>query len=77
MTISRLTALTIQNPNNDIRYEVFSQDEKSGLFAGSVTNYKDGHPHAILLSTNAVYDSVEKTLEAMKNLIEKIQKTVF
>lgn len=75
MSISLYTALTIQNSDNDIRCEPYSQCKTTGHWAGAINLYHDGCFHTTLLSSEQVHQSEELAIATMKNLLEQISTT--
>lgn len=71
MGVSRLTAWTIQNPENDIRWN--ASGPVDGKYAGWILMYKEGSYHFDLLSTGLVYESAEAAKAAMKALVSEIR----
>ena len=71
MGISMLTALMIQNPDNDIR--CLAGGPVGGKWTGWISLYRDGQLHSDLLSTQPVYASKSKAVGAMKKLVEDIR----
>lgn len=74
MGVSVLTALTVQNPENDIRCQ--AGGPVNGKWAGWITLYKDEMYHRPLLSTEPVYDSEADAKRAMEKTVEEIRKLV-
>ena len=70
-----ITALTIQNEENDIQCEALGQHKKTGKWAGAINLYHDGFFHTTLLTSNAVFDSPEKAVSFMKDTVKKIRVT--
>jgi hypothetical protein len=66
-------ALTIQNPDNDIRCEGYGQDRKTKKWAGAINLYHDGHFHTTLLSSESVFDSEEAAIKAMEGVVSSIR----
>lgn len=72
--MTRYTAFVIQNPDNDIRCEIYGQDRESKKFAGAINLYHDGSFHTTLLSSEPTYDSEILAVSAMKDVVEAVKK---
>ena len=70
MSISRLTALTIQNNSDTIVCESGGPN-KNGKFVGWIS-MPNGRT---LLNTEAIYDSSKKAISAMQDIVDEINKT--
>ncbi len=73
MGISRITALTIHSPGNDIRCGAGGPDE-TGKFAGFIWLYRNDKLHCCLVSTKPIYDSEEDAKAAMAALVREIRE---
>lgn len=68
-----VTALTIQNKDNDIRCEVYGQHKETKEWAGAINLYHGGFFHTTLLSSEPIYKSSEEAVSRMEDSVKKIR----
>lgn len=73
MSISRLTAMTIGNPDNDVRIEVFENRNQDG-FNLCISLFKNDEYHTLLLSSRKDYASEEEAKAAGETVIRDIKE---
>jgi len=73
MGVSRISALTVHNPDNDIRVEVLGQHKETGKWAGAINLYKDNCLHSTVISSQAVYDTQEAAIKEMQEVVDAIR----
>lgn len=66
-----ITALTIQTQGDNIHCEGLLTE--SGKWMGCIWHYKEGTPHALLISTEAIFKSEKEALENVEDLVTKIR----
>jgi hypothetical protein len=67
------TALVIQDQDNDIRCEPYSQHKETKKWAGAVNLYRDGFFHITLLSSEPVFESSEASVAYMEDVVTQIR----
>ena len=70
MGITRYTAYVIQG-NDDIRCG--AEMGADGMWIGTISHFKDGHPHALLLSSNPVFKSESEAISTMESVVKEIR----
>lgn len=69
--MTRLTALTIQNPDNDIRCVAVQHSKNE--WVGAIQLFKDGSFHRTLLSSKPEYRSEQEALGGMEGSLVRIR----
>ena len=67
------TALVIQNQDNDIRCEPYSQHKETKKWAGAVNLYHNGFFHTTLLSSEPVFESSEASVAYLENIVKQVR----
>ena len=71
--ISRYTAMVIQNPKNDICCRALGEDKESGKWVGTIDQFKEGHFHTTLVSSNPIFESAKLAVLEMERIVKKIK----
>ena len=75
MGVTRLTAMTIQGQGYNIVCESYGGvPETDNKFGGVISLFKEGKRHSTLASSDAIFDTSEKAIDAMKGAVEDIRK---
>lgn len=72
MAVTRLTAMIIQDADNDIR-AVAGRFPPNGDYFGAVWLYRNGNAHACLLQTKATYHTPDEARTAAEEAIAQIR----
>ena len=73
MGMSRLTALIIQTNGNNIKCDAAGPSPENGKYSGWINLWKRGAFHQPLLNSEPVYESEEKAIEAMKEVVKAVR----
>lgn len=74
MGLTRLSVMTIQGNGDNIVCEVFGHDRQTKKWAGAINLYKDGFFHTTVVSSSAAFDTAEKAVAFMKEIVQEVRK---
>ena len=66
--VARMTVMMIQG--NDTICDAIKYGE---MYAGEIYTAKDGHRHALMISTRPIYKSEKEAIKAMEELVEELK----
>lgn len=72
MSISLITAITIQNQGDAIRRKVLMCD--LDMWMGCIWLFHGENPHQLLISTKAIFESEKLALENVEGLVRQIRE---